>query len=337
MLDRHAAMATRKKSGPLPDLERVVLAAKLDKIPTDPFSDKPLRMTTIDGQPVIYSVGIDGKDDEGRVKMDYETKQGDLLFQLPVAKSANFKETKPDPREDLKTAIPAAIEFLEDNDYESFLKRFTPPKDLDRILKRRTIEDLAKDFSDSKFSDSLLKVLNVFKGAVPNLAPGRESATIVFKKPVDGHRYITFLKVGKYWYVSDRLPDRAITAIKKWGGRSVRRLNGDVYSVLLSGSQVGDVGLVVLNKMVHLRRLALDNTQVTDAGMVHLEKLTNLTRLHLFDTKVTDAGLEHLKGLINLKRLSVTNTKVTEGGMKNLKESLPQCCVFNDTDGNEGF
>lgn len=79
---------------PPPDLATMVQAAGVTEIPTDPYSDRPMRMTTVDQQPLIYSVGLDGKDDRGLVEWkrarasgwNLSTKDptGDLLLRLPV-------------------------------------------------------------------------------------------------------------------------------------------------------------------------------------------------------------------------------------------------------------
>ena len=63
----------------------MVKAAGMSQVPTDPFSDRPMLMTVIEGKPVIYSVGPDGKDDRALVEWNYDTREqtGDLLFRLP--------------------------------------------------------------------------------------------------------------------------------------------------------------------------------------------------------------------------------------------------------------
>ena len=48
----------------------MVKAAGLPRVPIDPYSGQPLRMAIIDGEPVIYSVGKDGRDDGGRIDSD---------------------------------------------------------------------------------------------------------------------------------------------------------------------------------------------------------------------------------------------------------------------------
>ncbi len=62
----------------------------MPEVPIDPYSGKPLRMTIIDGEPVIYSIGQDGRDDGGRIDSNADRKLGDQTFRLPAIK-------KPEP------------------------------------------------------------------------------------------------------------------------------------------------------------------------------------------------------------------------------------------------
>ena len=74
-----------ENNSPPPDLATVVKAAGLESVPIDPYCRQPLRMTTIDGRPVVYSVGLDERDDQGRIEWDFNVRnpQGDILFRLP--------------------------------------------------------------------------------------------------------------------------------------------------------------------------------------------------------------------------------------------------------------
>jgi SLA1 Homology Domain 1 (SHD1) protein len=68
---------------PPPDLETVVKAAGMPGVPLDTYSDQPLRMGTVEGKTVIYSVGPDGKDDKAQVEWNLALRQpGDYIFQL---------------------------------------------------------------------------------------------------------------------------------------------------------------------------------------------------------------------------------------------------------------
>ena len=67
------------------DLEAVVKAAGMEKVPVDPFRREggPLRMVVVEGAPVVYSIGLDGIDDGGILdaKLGNEPR-GDYLFRL---------------------------------------------------------------------------------------------------------------------------------------------------------------------------------------------------------------------------------------------------------------
>ncbi len=66
-----------------PDLETLFKNAGLANVPIDPFSGKPFRVATFDGETVFYSIGPDGKDDLGQVESKYGPRTpGDLVFRL---------------------------------------------------------------------------------------------------------------------------------------------------------------------------------------------------------------------------------------------------------------
>jgi hypothetical protein len=58
--------------------------AGLKSVPTDPYDGKPIRLVTLGGEPVVYSVGRDGKDDGGQKDSKNDAQTGDLLFRLPA-------------------------------------------------------------------------------------------------------------------------------------------------------------------------------------------------------------------------------------------------------------
>jgi hypothetical protein len=73
--------------GSLRDLASVVRSAGLKAVPTDPYDGKPMRLAIVDGQPIIYSVGRDGKDDGGRTDSKLDMNPGDLIYRLPPAEA----------------------------------------------------------------------------------------------------------------------------------------------------------------------------------------------------------------------------------------------------------
>ncbi len=78
-------------SGTPADLASVIKGSPLKNVPVDSYDGKPIRLTSLDGQPVIYVVGNDGKDDHAKLDAGYDPrKPGDMLFRLPAGvKSKN--------------------------------------------------------------------------------------------------------------------------------------------------------------------------------------------------------------------------------------------------------
>ncbi len=64
------------------DLAAAFRDVGLPAVPTDPFNGKPMRLVLVDGKPVVYSVGKDGRDDGGLQDSDEDRHGGDLTFRL---------------------------------------------------------------------------------------------------------------------------------------------------------------------------------------------------------------------------------------------------------------
>ena len=62
--------------GRYPDTLAALVSQWLDAVPKDAFADGPLRYATVQGQPVVYSVGPDGEDDGGKVTQRSEDDTG---------------------------------------------------------------------------------------------------------------------------------------------------------------------------------------------------------------------------------------------------------------------
>jgi hypothetical protein len=70
---------------PPADLLTACKAAGLKSVPIDAYSatGEPLRFTTQGEEPVVYSVGKDGKDDGARFDWNWGQTKGDFIFRLP--------------------------------------------------------------------------------------------------------------------------------------------------------------------------------------------------------------------------------------------------------------
>jgi len=111
-------------------------------------------------------------------------------------------DSKLDPRENLETAIPVAIKLLEKKDCKLFLEQFVPPKLLENILKKVTIDEFAKKFSEEK-SERLIAVLKEVEAAKPKLEQDGKLATFQLEKELAGKKSISFKKINKYWYIAN--------------------------------------------------------------------------------------------------------------------------------------
>jgi hypothetical protein len=65
------------------DMKSAIQGSPLRAVPVDPYDGKPMRLTLLNGQPVVYSIGRDGKDDDGQVDSDRDQRPaGDLIYRL---------------------------------------------------------------------------------------------------------------------------------------------------------------------------------------------------------------------------------------------------------------
>jgi hypothetical protein len=65
------------------DLPTTIKGTVLKAVPTDPYDGKPLRLATLKGETIVYSIGKDGKDDGGEKDADRDQRPGDLIYRLP--------------------------------------------------------------------------------------------------------------------------------------------------------------------------------------------------------------------------------------------------------------
>jgi hypothetical protein len=95
----------------------------------------------------------------------------------------------------------------------------------------------------------------------------------------------------------------------------------DIETVVLSGQNVANDGLLYLSRLPRLRQLDVSWTPVGDQGLVHLQDVRSLTELDLSSTSVTDSGLGLLKKLTQLRRLILNDTAVSDIGLAHLSEN----------------
>lgn len=117
-----------------------------------------------------------------------------------ISLSVISQEAKPVPRENVDTAVKEAIRLVEAKEIATFIMQFAHPDDLKKILKGKTIEELAEQFSAQK-SANLLLALKDIDGKKPELSEdGTQAMFKVDLKTAPGGR-IVFQKSGKLWYI----------------------------------------------------------------------------------------------------------------------------------------
>ncbi len=108
---------------------------------------------------------------------------------------------KPDPRENLDTAIAEGIRLLEAEDYTGFFMTFAPPALIKEMTESGELDDILERFVEGKAAGAL-EDLKQIKGTTSTLSPDGKEATFRLPSAPWGDT-ITFIKVGKYWYISN--------------------------------------------------------------------------------------------------------------------------------------
>jgi hypothetical protein len=74
--------------------------AGLKAVPADPFNGKPMRVAVLRGQPIVYSVGKDGRDDGGQKDSIFDSQPGDLIYPRPPKVRREASPAREDSGED---------------------------------------------------------------------------------------------------------------------------------------------------------------------------------------------------------------------------------------------
>ena len=102
----------------------------------------------------------------------------------------------------------------------------------------------------------------------------------------------------------------------------LEKLNPQIVSLTLSGTNISDEQLQIMRNLEQLRVLYLNNTKTTDPGVSYLRNLKDISYLNLVGTSVTDKSLEYLSDMKRLKNVFLYNTKVTRSGIFGMSKDL---------------
>jgi hypothetical protein len=127
---------------------------------------------------------------------------GIFLFALPIALA---EDPKPDdPRADIATMIPHAIQVLEAKEYVRFIKELASPTSLKRLeTKPGGIEDAAKQYETSA-GPVILNILKNMGNQKPVISADGKRAIFRAKGTKGGYQ-ITLIRSGDYWYFADSM------------------------------------------------------------------------------------------------------------------------------------
>ena len=154
-----------------------------------------------------------------------------------------------------------------------------------------------------------------------------------------------FLSVGGQAQETERLRERALIEIKRFGGdvemgknhpdRVVKvfffqarfpnamldnlSLIPELQDLSIFHVELTDAALSGLTRLVQLRSLALVHSKINGAGFRDLAGMTKLETLNLGGSPITDANLEHIGALKSLQSLILYKSKVSDSGLAHLE------------------
>jgi hypothetical protein len=106
-------------------------------------------------------------------------------------------------REELPTAIGEAIRLLEAKEYENFLTSYFSPDVREQLAALKM--DMAAAVNDIKgaHADAMLRALKSLKHRTPKYEKYGTVAVFPVEAPWGSTTLLTFVKVGKYWYIKN--------------------------------------------------------------------------------------------------------------------------------------
>ncbi len=104
------------------------------------------------------------------------------------------------PRTQPETAVKEGIRLLEAGKHAEFLKTFARPSEVEELVAKRSIEELAAEFGEKRAPD-LLAALRAASTMKPTMSAEGTRAEYSFEKPFGRERRISMVKIGEFWYL----------------------------------------------------------------------------------------------------------------------------------------
>ena len=112
-------------------------------------------------------------------------------------------DNQENPRQKLETAIPHAIELMEQKKFKDFMEQFVPPKHIEMMKATGMFATIVEKFGEGDKAQRLLNVLKEIKDTPPNYNAEKTIATYKLKEAVGNKDKIVFAKLDGYWYIEN--------------------------------------------------------------------------------------------------------------------------------------
>jgi len=100
----------------------------------------------------------------------------------------------------LKEVIQTGIKLLEAKKYEAFLQRYPVPAEREKMLKERSLEEMARSFS-KRHADRLLAIFRQIEGEVPTFSEDGQHADYKVNLENFSRDRVVFEKLDGHWYL----------------------------------------------------------------------------------------------------------------------------------------
>ena len=106
----------------------------------------------------------------------------------------------PSDTSQLKEMIGAGIKLLEAKKYEAFLQRYPVPAEREKMLKERSLEEMARSFS-KRHAERLLAIFRQIEGEVPTFSEDGQRADYKVNLENFSRDRLVFEKIDGHWYL----------------------------------------------------------------------------------------------------------------------------------------
>ena len=122
------------------------------------------------------------------------------IFSSLVPSGWGDEAAAPSDTSQLKEMIQAGIKLLEAEKYEAFLQRYPVPEERAKMLKQRSLEEMARSFS-KRHAERLLTIFRQIEGEVPTFSEDGQRADYKVNLENFSRDRLVFEKIDGHWYL----------------------------------------------------------------------------------------------------------------------------------------